>query len=177
MIKKNKSIKLSVALSVAHDLRQMAVPHLDNYISHYNFEVLQKKLIKRYNKFATKYVSKINKYIPIVITDSKKVEELHDLRKRFKKLRYILELNLSQATKHNEIEMDYLVGKQNIVTKIEKLKRIQDILGDIHDYDITIAYLKSFNKNGNYNVRNLVMQRNNVYNQFVKYYNTNLSLS
>ena len=51
------------------------------------------------------------------------------------------------------------------------------MLGSIHDYDITIAYLKSMDKNGNYDARNVIMQRNNLYNQFVKYCNIYLSLS
>ncbi len=175
-IKKNKSIKLLFALSVAHDLRQMTVPRLKKYTSHYNYELLQKKLIKKYNKFVTKYVNNIEKYISIVITNSKKMEELHEMRKSAKKLRYILELNLSQATNHKEIENDNLANNKSIVTKIEKLKKIQDVLGRIHDYDITIAYLKSF-KNGNYDAKNIIIQRNNMYNQFVKYSNAALSSS
>ncbi len=175
LIKKNRGIKLSFALSVAHDLRLMTVPRLNKYIDHYNFELLQKKLIKRYTKLITNYTSKIEKYISIVIMDSKKSKELHDLRKNAKKLRYILELNLSHATKNNEIKKDNLIDNQNVVNKIEKLKRMQDMLGSIHDYDITMAYLKYFDKNGTCDTRNIATQRSDMYNQFVKYYNSNLS--
>ncbi len=176
LIKKNRGKKLSFALSVAHDLRLMTVPHLSKYTNHYNFELLQKKLIKRHAKLITNHASKIEKYISIVIIDSKKVKELHDLRKSVKKLRYILELNLSHATKNNEIKKDNLTDNQNVVTRIEKLKRMQDMLGSIHDYDITIAYLECF-KNGTYDTRNITVQRKDIYNQFVKYYNSNLSSS
>ena len=73
-------------------------------------------------------ISKIQTYFPIVITDSSRVEELHDLRKACKKLRYMLEL-LSIENK-TALEMR------------KTLQKIQDILGIIHDYDFTINYLE-----------------------------------
>ena len=54
--------------------------------------VTQKELEKRYNKIVSNLISQIETNFPIVITDSTKIEELHDLRKACKKLRYMLEL-------------------------------------------------------------------------------------
>jgi len=65
-----------------------------------------------------------------VITDSSSIEELHDLRKFCKKLRYMLEL----LPEDNKSAM----GQMR-----KTLQKIQDILGAIHDYDFTIQYLKS----------------------------------
>ena len=65
-----------------------------------------------------------------MITDSIKIEELHDLRKKAcKKLKYMLELLPIENRKSLEMR------------KI--LQKIQDILGTIHDYDFTINYLES----------------------------------
>ena len=59
---------------------------------------------------------------------------------------------------------------------IEKLKKIQDMLGDIHDYDITIAYLRQYDKQKNFiNEMDISMQRKNKYEQFVQYYKSEIS--
>ena len=46
--------------------------------------VTQKELEKRYNKIVSNLISQIETNFPIVITDSTKIEELHDLRKLVK---------------------------------------------------------------------------------------------
>ena len=92
-------------------------------------KVTQKELDSRYSKILANLISKIETNFPIVITDSTKIEELHDLRKACKKLRYMLELLPIENRKALEMR------------KI--LQKIQDILGTIHDYDFTINYLES----------------------------------
>jgi CHAD domain-containing protein len=85
------------------------------------------KLKKNFDKTALSLDDKIQKKIPIVIGSSKAILELHELRKDCKKLRYILELSLSSKQ-----PSDFII----------KLKQMQDLMGNIHDNDITIEYLK-----------------------------------
>ena len=79
------------------------------------------KLRKRYGKLVDQLNSRIQTLLPIVKDDPKKVDELHLLRKVCKELRY-----LSELSKDKE--------------QIERLKKWQKHLGDIHDSDVVIAY-------------------------------------
>lgn len=178
-IKKSKNRTLKKALSLAFDLRKMNVPHLDHYNNKYDPSILQKKLTKRYNKIVRKFASKIEKNIPIVINNSEKIKELHEVRKDSKKLRYLLELVLDNRDRHDknsEIGKNNYSNDQKVWNLIEKLKKIQDMLGNIHDYDITIAYLIQHNRQKNFVTEmNIEMQRKNKYEQFVHYYESTLS--
>ena len=121
-------------------------------------KVTQKELEKRYNKIVANLISKIETNIPIVITDSTKIEELHDLRKACKKLRYMLELLPIENKKALEMR------------KI--LQKIQDNLGVIHDYDFTINYLE-LNEQPSNEVREIInnemQERNSNYERFIKF--------
>jgi hypothetical protein len=45
------------------------------------------------------------------------------------------------------------------------------MLGNIHDYDITIAFLKQYDQQENFvTAMNIEMQRKNNYVQFIRYY-------
>ena len=55
--------------------------------------------------------------------------DLHKLRIRLKRVRYVAELMVEVG----------LIGKK----RLKKLKKLQDILGQIHDASVQIAYLKS----------------------------------
>ena len=78
--------KLKEAKVVAVGLRKLSVPKVDkNNIS-------AGKLIKRYNKLISNFGSRIQLNLPLVMTDADKVNELHEMRKDCKKLRYLLEL-------------------------------------------------------------------------------------
>ena len=111
-------------------------------------------------------ISKIETYFPIVITDSSRVEELHDLRKACKKLRYMLEL-LSIENK-TALEMR------------KTLQKIQDILGIIHDYDFTINYLE-LNEQPSNEVREIInneMQERKLNSErFIKFCTRRLRMS
>jgi CHAD domain-containing protein len=85
------------------------------------------ELKKNFDKAALSLDDKIQKQIPIVMGSSKAILELHELRKDCKKLRYLLELSLSSKQ-----PSDFII----------KLKQMQDLMGNIHDNDITIEYLK-----------------------------------
>ena len=89
------------------------------------------KLIKRSNKLISNFGSRIQLNLPLVMTDADKVNELHEMRKDCKKLRYLLEL----------VPHGKSTGK-NVSKLEEELENMQDLLGAIHDCDATVAYLK-----------------------------------
>lgn len=91
--------------------------------------VTEKDLQKRFDKILAKLISKIESTFPVVLADSLKIEELHDLRISCKKLRYLLELLPDEH--------------QGALKTRKTLQKLQDILGAIHDYDFTTDYLKS----------------------------------
>jgi CHAD domain-containing protein len=114
--------------------------------------------------------------LPIVVNDSEKVTELHELRKDCKKLRYLLELLPDSNSKDQTGEMDDYVSKL-----MEKLESVQDILGIIHDYDTIIAYLRRRKGTGtrstlvNSIIAQLNQERQNKYEEFVKFTKADLS--
>ncbi|MEP6576452.1 MAG: CHAD domain-containing protein [Nitrososphaerota archaeon] len=121
-------------------------------------KVTQKELDKRYSKILANLISKIETNFPIVITDSTKIEELHDLRKACKKLRYMLELLPVENKKALETR------------KI--LQKIQDILGTIHDYDFTINHLELEGQPSNEIreiINNEMQERKLNYERFIRF--------
>jgi CHAD domain-containing protein len=128
--------------------------------------VTQKELEKRYNKIVVNLISKIETNFPIVITDSTKIEELHDLRKACKKLRYMLELLPIENKKALEMR--------------KTLQKIQDSLGMIHDYDFTINHLE-LNEQPSNEVREIVnnerQERKLNYERFLGFCTRRLRMS
>ena len=122
-LKESRVTKLEYAKNIALTLNNTDASKLLDEI-----KVTQKELEKRYNKIVANLISKIETNFPIVITDSTKIEELHDLRKACKKLRYMLELLPIENKKALEMR--------------KTLQKIQDSLGMIHDYDFTINHLE-----------------------------------
>jgi CHAD domain-containing protein len=94
-----------------------------------------KKLEMRYNKVVVRLRERIELDLPIVLTNVNKIEELHELRKPCKKLRYLLELTSHQQNGINNKETNAV---------ITELEDVQDILGSIHDSDTTIASRSRF---------------------------------
>lgn len=84
------------------------------------------KLEKRFRKISVKLIENIQALIPIATSNEERIAELHELRKDCKKLRYMLELAPNTES-------------SNFITK---LKEMQDLLGSIHDCDITTDFLK-----------------------------------
>jgi CHAD domain-containing protein len=102
--------------------------------------------------------------LPIVLTNGNKIEELHELRKTCKKLRYLLEL----ASYQNGI------NNKEINAVITELEDVQDILGSIHDSDTTIAYLKS-QPNKVPHILHDEISGNQKYEDFIQFCNKSLS--
>jgi CHAD domain-containing protein len=152
-LKETRMRRLEYAKNVALVLKNTDASKLLDQIN-----VTQKELEKRYNKILANLISKIETNFPIVITDSTKIEELHDLRKACKKLRYMLELLPIENKKTLEM------GKI--------LQKIQDNLGIIHDYDFTINYLESDGQPSN-EVREIInnemQERKLNYERFIRF--------
>ena len=182
-IEKIRGQSLEKAVSIAHNLRKLDVPHINIYNSGYDLELLQNKLMFQYNRVVLEYLLGIEKNIPIVINDSYRVEELHQVRKDSKKVRYLFELLLTErdkdkdnADKSNENKINNYSNNQNIWNQIERLKKMQDMLGNIHDYDMTIAYLKRQGKRKIFVTEmNISTHRMNKYKEFVNYFKTTIS--
>jgi len=152
-LKETRVTKLEYAKNIALALNNTDASKLLDQI-----KVTQKELEKRYNMIVANLISKIETYFPIVITDSSRVEELHDLRKACKKLRYMLELLPIENKKALEMR--------------KTLQKIQDILGIIHDYDFTINYLE-LNEQPSNEVREIInnemQERKLNYERFIKF--------
>jgi CHAD domain-containing protein len=124
-LNRKRKAKLASARKIALSLRDLPVPRVREN------EIPAKQLEMRFNK-ALGLRQRIELDLPIVITNVNKIEELHELRKTCKKLRYLLELALHQNG----------INNKEINAVITELEDVQDILGSIHDSDTTIAYLK-----------------------------------
>lgn len=110
-----------VALS-AYDLKPLKVEKA---------ALSKKKILSRYEKVTTNYVTEIERLLPIVLSDGEKTADLHQLRKDCKKMRYILEAVNSDGTK----EM------KQAESMIDNLEEIQNDLGAIHDCDMVLLHL------------------------------------
>jgi CHAD domain-containing protein len=168
---RQRRTKLNEAISFALELRKLRVPKLTKKI-----KISNKKLKKRFSKLIGKFGTRIEHNLPIVVNDSEKVTELHELRKDCKKLRYLLELLPDSNNKDQFGEMDDYVSRL-----MEKLENVQDILGIIHDYDTIMAYLRRRKGTGtrstlvNSIIAQLNQERQNKYEEFVKFTKADLS--
>jgi CHAD domain-containing protein len=90
---------------------------------------------KRVNKIARRLIGRIKEMLPAVVSDGTRVEELHRLRRNLRKLRYILDVVPPNR------RSKYIKTLQRATGIDVPLRELQDILGSIHDCDITIEYL------------------------------------
>jgi CHAD domain-containing protein len=145
------------ARNIALSLKDLQLPQFNED------DIPTKKLQQRFNKIVGRFSDRIELNFPIVLTNSKKIEELHEMRKNCKKLRYLLELLPEQD--------------KEIQKTITELEDIQDMLGSIHDDDITIAYLKNIRnpKTVHYILDNEIAERSHKYEEFIQFCKANLS--
>ncbi len=127
-IKKDRQSNLEIAETMAISLKDLGSNKVIDKMN-----ITEKELQKRYNKVLSSFISNIELNFPIVITNALKIEELHQLRKDCKKMRYMLELLPEENTEAIEL--------------LKIFEKIQDHLGCIHDFDITINYLQSLEPN------------------------------
>src|SRR6187200_2025561 len=121
-VEQNKKTQLETAKKIAQDLDLYDFPQIGTEL------ISDRKIQKRFNKVSDRFNDKIKKELDIVIQDENKIKKLHELRKDCKKLRYLLELISDQD--------------KDIEKTVKQLDDIQDILGEIHDCDATIMFLR-----------------------------------
>jgi CHAD domain-containing protein len=97
------------ARNIALSLKDLQLPKINED------DIPTKKVQQRFNKIVARFSDTIELNFPIVLTNSKKIGELHEMRKNCKKLRYLLELLPDQD---KEI--------QKTITEFED---IQDMIG------------------------------------------------
>jgi CHAD domain-containing protein len=148
----NTSLKKS-RIEKLQDANELALRILDLPIPIIPTKIKKSKVSKRYLKVIDRIELDIQKNTIIALGDERRIEELHMLRKGFKKLRYLLEL---------------ASNKERTAKVLKDLKDNQDILGDIHDSDIIIDYLNS-EQNSRYSsiIESEVLERGRKYNAFV----------
>ena len=124
--------------------------------------MLDEELQVRFEKVNRKLESKIRERLPIVLGDPAKKRELHRLREDSRRLRYVLDIAGTPDTP----------GPMNL------LRSWQDILGLIHDSDITIDFLQGENPSPEIQdlLRKEVMERNANYEKFASMATTKLAL-
>jgi CHAD domain-containing protein len=146
--KSSRSEQIKDASKLALEISRLDIPKITKS------SIKKSKLAKRYLKILDGIILDIHKNSIIALGDERKINELHMLRKNFKKLRYTLELASDKKITHDILQ---------------NLKNIQDILGEIHDSDIIIDYLKSVDRDSKYSdiIVAEVLRRSKKYNAFV----------
>ena len=119
MLMRNKLKQISKLIKFAKNLSKLKEPKIK----------FSKKSSGKFEKKTLVLIKKFREYVPIVIEDELKVEELHSMRKTIKKIRYILELKEEEN------------NQESFKDIISHMKQLQKILGEIHDIDIFVSYL------------------------------------
>jgi CHAD domain-containing protein len=136
------------------------------------------KVEARANKVAGRLLRRIRELLPVVLADEQDAERLHDLRKNCKKFRYVLEtIGGGRYRKHHEANFAKLLSSRGKLARDKDigavLKELQDILGAIHDADITIEFINSHSNSNNAAIKRLVFleiqKRKQAYERFVDY--------
>jgi CHAD domain-containing protein len=158
-LKKRRDAKLRKARKIAMLLRKLPSPKINED------DISNKKLQKRFTKVISKFSDRIELNFPVVLTNADKIRELHEMRKDCKKLRYLLEI---------------LPNQDNEIAKtITELEEAQDMLGVIHDDDITISYLRRLRQpeKVHHILEGVISERNKKYEEFVEFSKRNISNS
>ena len=119
----------------------------------------------RLDKIADRILGRIKGTLPLVLSDDSRVEELHKVRRDLRKLRYILDVAPASGKKKYVKTLRKATGKE---IALEELQDLQDLLGSIHDSDITIQYLKG-RLEARRHLDREVSNRKQLYQKFVKY--------
>jgi CHAD domain-containing protein len=156
-----REAKLREARALAVEVRKMSVPKINIG------NISDKKLTKRYNKVVSRFANKILLNFPIVIADPEKLKELHEMRKDCKKLRYMLEL----------LPVNNSSSKGNVSQLLQELEKMQDILGEIHDCDAVISYLKRQVKRPKLDeiTNKIIEARSKKYEEFRAYFKADIA--
>ena len=160
-LRATRDASLEHAKSIAGSLKSTDTSKIIDKIG-----VTEKDLQKRFDKILARLISNIESTFPVVLTDSLKIEELHDLRISCKKLRYLLELLPDE--------------NQGALKTRKTLQKLQDILGAIHDYDFTTDYLSSLGQSSK-EIQEIINSENEErrlkFDEFLKYCKRRLDIS
>lgn len=148
---RQKEKKIKETLKEAKNASKLKIPQIKNGNS--------EKIIPKYERIIFSLMQKIQDYIPVVASDESKIDELHFMRKTAKKLRYILEIESSDSYRH----------------LITSMKLLQKILGNIHDCDITINFLKKHSRKFP-ELKSLIPKEEEIRSQIYKKLSDSLSL-
>lgn len=117
--------------------------------------VPQAKLRRRFRKMIDPLLDDIRRLLPVAIADPGRVEELHRLRIRCKRLRYLLEIVDDDTP--GDLKRD--------------LQRMQRLLGTVHDCDVMISFLGGLDRGGG--IHNVIaaerQRRQRAYRKFVQF--------
>ena len=160
-LRATRDASLEHAKSIAGSLKSTDTSKIIDKIG-----VTEKDLQKRFDKILARLISNIESTFPVVLSDSLKIEELHDLRISCKKLRYLLELLPDE--------------NQGALKTSKTLQKLQDILGAIHDYDFTTDYLSSLGQSSK-EIQEIINceneERRLKFDEFLKYCKRRLDIS
>ena len=148
---RQKEKRVKETLKEAKNASKLKIPQIKNGNS--------EKIIPKYERTISSLMQKIQDYIPVVASDKSKIDELHFMRKTAKKLRYILEIEPSDSYRH----------------LINSMKLLQKILGNIHDCDMTINFLKKYSRKFP-ELKSLIPKEEEIRNQIYKKLSDSLSL-
>lgn len=172
----DKQKYLKQARIIALDLRRQIIPNF--YHRKKINRSFTSKSRKRLLKMVRKLKTKIERKIPIVINNEDRILVLHELRKDTKKLRYLIELvtkrDYERASERStgDEDSDEQLG-ENHHRILRELEKIQGMLGEIHDYDVTIDYLNQQHPSKSSLISDIIENMINVrkkrFNEFVDY--------
>lgn len=172
----DKQKYLKQAHIIALDLRRQIIPNF--YHRKKINRSFTSKSRKRLLKMVRKLKTKIERKIPIVINNEDRILVLHELRKDTKKLRYLIELVTKRDDERaserytGDKDSDEQLG-ENHHAILRELEKIQGVLGEIHDYDVTIDYLNQhrLSKSSLISdiIENMINVRKKRFNEFVDY--------
>lgn len=125
------------------------------------------ELESRMDEAARRLVRKIRDGLPAAVSDRNAVEELHQLRKDLKKLRYVLEVMPAGARRPYEKKVSRMLDIKK-GPLMPRLKELQDELGAIHDIDITVQYLASLGQTADALIEGENAERDRLFGRFAK---------
>jgi len=141
-LQKKRLERIYDSISLAEEISELKPPKIKS----------GEKISKKFDKVIPSLICDFKKYLPRVIGDESNVNEMHALRKKAKRLRYVLELKPDDS----------------VSNLILNMKKLQKFLGQIHDCDIFIRHLE---KIGGSDLDSIInsekIKRHKIYENFV----------
>lgn len=164
-LQRRKNAELKAIVRKANALRKMGKITVRSMSS--------KEIDARLDKVLSRLCNRIKLNLGQTLADATNVEQLHSLRKDFKKVRYILESLDTNSVKKYQERITVTTG---LALNIPQLEKVQDALGDLHDCDITLEFLNASKSKlaGGLHAREASV-RESLYSNFVAYMKSTLA--